>query len=43
MKKIIILALLLFAAAVCLSSCQAVEGFGRDVQWTGESIQKTVD
>lgn len=43
MKRTIILLFVLFAAAVCLSGCQMVEGFGRDMQWTGESIEKTAD
>jgi predicted small secreted protein len=29
--------------AVSLMGCNMMEGFGRDVQWTGESIQKTAD
>lgn len=43
MAKRIILALLLLTAAVCLVGCQTVGGLGRDLQWTGDSIQKTVD
>jgi predicted small secreted protein len=37
------LVLLLLSMAICLVGCQTVEGFGKDLQWTGESIQKTAD
>jgi predicted small secreted protein len=41
-KRIVLIAILL-AMAVCFAGCQMVEGLGKDVQWTGESIQKTAD
>jgi predicted small secreted protein len=41
MTKKIIISLLLLAIALCLTGCQTMEGLGKDVQWTGESIQKT--
>ncbi|MDO8302343.1 MAG: entericidin A/B family lipoprotein [Sedimentisphaerales bacterium] len=41
MMKRIVLIVVLVAMAVCFSGCQMMEGFGKDVQWTGESIQKT--
>jgi predicted small secreted protein len=43
MTKRIILIILLGLMAVCFAGCQTVEGFGKDLQWTGESIQKTAD
>ena len=43
MVKRVVLIVVLVAVAVCFAGCQMVEGFGKDVQWTGESIQKTAD
>jgi predicted small secreted protein len=43
MKKLIVLMILLMAAAFYLAGCQMMEGLGRDVQWTGDSLQKTAD
>ena len=43
MVKRIVLIVVLAAMVVCFAGCQMVEGFGKDVQWTGESIQKTAD
>jgi predicted small secreted protein len=40
MTRRIILVLLLLATAVCITGCQTVEGFGGDLKWTGDSIQK---
>jgi len=43
MKKRVLLIVLLVALAICFAGCQTVEGLGKDMQWTGESIQKTAD
>jgi predicted small secreted protein len=40
MKRIVLIAVLI-SMSLCFAGCQTVEGFGKDVQWTGESIQKT--
>jgi predicted small secreted protein len=41
-KRIVLIAVLV-AMAVCFAGCQMMEGLGQDIQWTGESIQKTAD
>jgi len=43
MAKLIMLIVLLLLTATCFTGCQMMEGFGKDLQWTGESIQKTAE
>jgi predicted small secreted protein len=43
MLKRIMLIAVLFVMVICFAGCQTMEGLGKDIQWTGESIQKTAD
>jgi predicted small secreted protein len=40
-KYLLIFALILTAVALC--GCQTVQGVGRDITWTGQACEQTID